>query len=205
MSITYLAGGNQSGTSATRTVTYTATLGAFAVACWYTRTANSIASITDTLGDVWQQFSFNSGAQGYSIWFTTHIASGSVTITATLNASNSNAMTIASYSASNPRLTKISSATGTGTSPSGGTVTTNFQQDDIIIAHMGINTNTPIITNPGGYTQRQSTGNVKSRLCDIDISTVGGFSPAYSLDVSETWGAVTLALQEMDDIYMGLT
>jgi hypothetical protein len=207
MAITYLTGGNNSATaSATRVVTYTATSGAFAVLCFYTRTAGgAITGVTDTLGTVWQRYSFVSATQGYEIWFATHHDSGSVTVTANLSGTLSSAMDIAIYSASNARLTVLSAATGASTTPDAGAVITKFQQDDIIIAFMGINTNTPTITNPGSYNQRQSSGNVKSRLCDISISSVGSFDPAYSLNVSETWRAVTFAVQEMDNPYIGLT
>jgi hypothetical protein len=210
MAITYLTGGNNSATAAsTKVITYTATAGAFAVLCFYARTASgTITGVTDTLGTVWQIYSSIVGTQGYSVWFATHKVSGSVTVTAVLNASISAAMVIGIYSGSNLRLTKLSAATGASTTPDAGAVVTNFRNDDLLINWMGINTNTPVITDPaapGTWTQRASTGNVKSRFCDSNISSVGSFDPHSTLNVSETWIAVTVAVQEMDNPYIGLT
>jgi len=194
MAILFNIGGNSSGTANLRQVTFTTTADTFAVGYLYSRSAGSVTSIIDTQGNVWQEYLEVGAGPFQSLWYT-NLATGAITINCNINASVACAFLVNAYTGANA-ITEISPTyTGIGTTVDSGSITVHQAFDSMVVACMGTSTNTPAITNPGGYTQEQSTGNIHARMCDLFQAGLGTYDPQYTLDVSDTWNAMTFAIQ----------
>jgi hypothetical protein len=196
MAITFVGGGNNSGAGATKVVTLTPTSNCFAVAYLFGRTLSAVDSITDTQYNLWTKYSETGSSTFQSTWYA-FLDASAVTITCNIHASVSGAFMVDCYSGANA-ITQFIANSGTGTAISAGSITTGLYDDAMIISCMGTLTNTPTITNPGGYTQEQSTGNVHGRMCDLFQTGVNTYTPQYSLNSSDSWMAATFAIQDIN-------
>jgi hypothetical protein len=196
MAIAFVTGGNNSGTSTTRSAALgaaTAIGNLLFVSCMSLSTTGVTMTILDNQGNVWTPIIQVSAGPSVYCWWAIAKNANVVTYTVTLSASVAAASVALAYSGTDTTspVSTSNHGTGTSTAPLGGSVTTP-RANCFVISHMTPAAGT--ITNPTGYTNRESTGTVVSNSGDSAEATAGAYNPAWTLSASNKWEAINVVI-----------
>jgi|GEM_PF-4729796 len=147
--------------------------------------------VSDTQGNKWVRVPgarATSGLFAGEIWYAPNCKGGPNTVRIASTGSNANNGTLYEFSGLSKLapLDQSSSATGVGSNPSSGSVTTNFANELVIAYFTSTTVGTPPVNHGAGYTQDYLLSNTLMNEHKI-VSSIGTYQGDGTYGGSETW------------------
>jgi len=164
-----------------------------------TQWSGSVSSITDNKGNTYTPVTTAQHADPSSdyvqLYYAKNVAGGSVTITAALSGTTDNNVGIYEYAGLDAvaPLDKITAATGTGSTPNGGTLTTTTNNELYFAVGVDDNGGNSAQTAGSGYSLRdhQDDSATHERFYSEDrVSAQGSYQSNFTLGAGSSWAVV---------------
>ena len=203
MAVAYNTGANGSGTAATRALgAFTPALNSVAIVFVASATAFTVTSITDTQGNTYYPIVAQSTASGSIFVFVAWMEVNAATTTNLSFSSSINhsamifthtGVNLGSLFEGTPTVSAANSST-----PSAASVT-NRSPDAAIVTYCFPGSNTPVITDPAGYSNRQTNGVTHGYGDSLIVTTAAVQSPVWGMTGGPSaWIVVNLILPGAD-------